>query len=319
SETPWQGEIDPTALAGIRDITTRGYTGHQMVDNVGLIHMGGRIYDPELGRFLSPDPNIPDPGNTQAYNRYAYVYNNPLSFTDPSGFVPHAPWLNLSNGADDGTNDDTADDCETPWDCLTEEEKQRIKEENDRGRTATIIVTYADGTTEPIIIVPSDASSAANNGSNSTNYQGIGITEEQRQLAADGKVREFWESRKAMGDPVADIALASLDPQGTVGDYLFGGESVNNRLQAFARVYTGNGLNLDEVRTQLMNAHIRAVDSDKTGVLGLLNPEQIARYHHTVFERLGLPTTAFGGTPFTGAVGEANWTRTFWCRGCDWE
>ena len=58
-----------------------------MVDATGLIHMNGRIYDPELGRFLSPDPNIPEPGNTQAFNRYAYVYNNPLSYTDPSGFV----------------------------------------------------------------------------------------------------------------------------------------------------------------------------------------------------------------------------------------
>lgn len=75
-------------LAQIRDITTRGYTGHQMIDAVNLIHMGGRIYDPELGRFLSPDPNIPDPLSTQGFNRYSYVYNNPLSYTDPSGFVP---------------------------------------------------------------------------------------------------------------------------------------------------------------------------------------------------------------------------------------
>jgi hypothetical protein len=48
--------------------------------------MGGRVYDPVLGRFLSADPFIQDPFGTQAFNRYSYVLNNPLSFTDPSGF-----------------------------------------------------------------------------------------------------------------------------------------------------------------------------------------------------------------------------------------
>jgi len=47
-----------------------------------------RFYDPALGRFLQPDPVVPEPGNPQALNRYAYVYNNPLRYTDPSGHVP---------------------------------------------------------------------------------------------------------------------------------------------------------------------------------------------------------------------------------------
>ena len=48
--------------------------------------MNGRVYDPDLGRFLSPDPYIQAPKNLQSYNRYAYVINNPLSYTDPSGY-----------------------------------------------------------------------------------------------------------------------------------------------------------------------------------------------------------------------------------------
>ncbi len=40
-----------------------------------------------LGRFLSPDPIVPEPGNPQALNRYAYVYNNPFIYIDPSGLV----------------------------------------------------------------------------------------------------------------------------------------------------------------------------------------------------------------------------------------
>jgi hypothetical protein len=48
--------------------------------------MNGRVYDPELGRFLSADPFVQDASNAQSWNRYAYVLNNPLSMTDPSGF-----------------------------------------------------------------------------------------------------------------------------------------------------------------------------------------------------------------------------------------
>ncbi len=66
--------------------TTRGFTGHEMLDEVGVIHMNGRIYDPKLGRFLQADPFVQDPLNTQSLNRYSYVWNNPLNATDPSGY-----------------------------------------------------------------------------------------------------------------------------------------------------------------------------------------------------------------------------------------
>ncbi|MFC3122874.1 RHS repeat-associated core domain-containing protein [Agaribacter flavus] len=73
-------------LASIKDITTRGYTGHEHVEHADIIHMNGRIYDPTLGRFLQADPFIQAPMNSQSYNRYSYVLNNPLSYTDPSGY-----------------------------------------------------------------------------------------------------------------------------------------------------------------------------------------------------------------------------------------
>ena len=49
--------------------------------------MNGRIYSPKLGRMLSPDPVTQAPGNGQNYNRYTYANNNPLKYTDPSGFT----------------------------------------------------------------------------------------------------------------------------------------------------------------------------------------------------------------------------------------
>ena len=63
----------------------RGYCGHEMLPDFGLINMNGRVYDPLLGRFLSPDPYVQDPLNPQCYNRYSYCLNNPVKYTDPSG------------------------------------------------------------------------------------------------------------------------------------------------------------------------------------------------------------------------------------------
>ncbi|WP_294275706.1 RHS repeat-associated core domain-containing protein, partial [uncultured Chryseobacterium sp.] len=72
--------IDQSSL-----IIDRGYTSHEHFAEVGIIHMNGRLYDPLLRRFLNADENIQDPYNTQNYNKYGYVMNNPLMFNDPSG------------------------------------------------------------------------------------------------------------------------------------------------------------------------------------------------------------------------------------------
>lgn len=65
----------------------RGFTFHEHMDEFGFINMNGRIYDPAIGRFYSPDPFVQSPGRTQGYNRFAYAFNNPLRYTDPSGEV----------------------------------------------------------------------------------------------------------------------------------------------------------------------------------------------------------------------------------------
>ncbi len=63
----------------------RGYTGHEHLSQFVLINMNGRMYDPVVGRMLSPDINLQDPCFSQSHNRYSYVFNNPLKFIDPSG------------------------------------------------------------------------------------------------------------------------------------------------------------------------------------------------------------------------------------------
>ena len=76
---PFTHDAQPTLLL------RRGYTGHEHLPEFGLVNMNARMYDPVIGRFLSPDPYVQAPYFSQSYNRYSYCLNNPLIFTDPTG------------------------------------------------------------------------------------------------------------------------------------------------------------------------------------------------------------------------------------------
>ncbi len=67
-----------------------GFTGHRAKLDLGMIDMRGRTYDPQLGRFLQADPIVSDASDGQSWNRYSYVGNRPLVFTDPTGWRPYA-------------------------------------------------------------------------------------------------------------------------------------------------------------------------------------------------------------------------------------
>lgn len=85
----WGNRRNPltwTPMANVVSQIDRGFTGHEHLALGSLINMGGRIYSPKIGRFLTPDPYVQAPENLQNLNRYSYVLNNPLSYTDPNGF-----------------------------------------------------------------------------------------------------------------------------------------------------------------------------------------------------------------------------------------
>ncbi|WP_288870026.1 RHS repeat-associated core domain-containing protein [uncultured Capnocytophaga sp.] len=86
---PWGQPIKVEDSAGNTldklTLLDRGFTGHEHLQTVGLIHMNGRLYDPALHRFLQPDNFVQDPFYTQNFNRYGYCLNNPLLYTDPTG------------------------------------------------------------------------------------------------------------------------------------------------------------------------------------------------------------------------------------------
>jgi RHS repeat-associated protein len=106
-ETEWEGgattpvHVRYDAFGGVVDAAgvvtagdpsgdvTHGYTGHEHDGDLGLINMQGRIYSPRLRRFLTPDPVVATPRG-QGLNRYSYVLNAPMDFTDPTGFTPGA-------------------------------------------------------------------------------------------------------------------------------------------------------------------------------------------------------------------------------------
>ena len=79
----WNANV---SIPGDLLLTTRGYTSHEHLDRVNLINMNGRLYDPLTARMLSPDPFVQNASSTQNYNRYSYCMNNPLKYTDPSGY-----------------------------------------------------------------------------------------------------------------------------------------------------------------------------------------------------------------------------------------
>ncbi|MGK3998677.1 RHS repeat-associated core domain-containing protein [Sorangium sp. So ce1024] len=85
---PVWGEPAPASFASK---TTQGFTGHESDDELGLVNMKGRIYDPRIGRFLTTDPIVSLPFFGQSWNPYSYVLNNPLVYVDPVGFQQVLP------------------------------------------------------------------------------------------------------------------------------------------------------------------------------------------------------------------------------------
>jgi RHS repeat-associated protein len=102
----WQPTSDQMHPKGEWGTTTNhGFTGHEQLDETYLTHMNGRVYDYRLGRFLSVDPLISTPTNSQSINPYSYIGNNPLSGTDPSGYcsvVTGGRMFGIDKGGGDG-------------------------------------------------------------------------------------------------------------------------------------------------------------------------------------------------------------------------
>ena len=94
----------------------RGFTGHEHLSWFGLVNMNARLYDPLLGRFLSPDPYVQAPDFTQNFNRYSYALNNPLRYTDETG--EYTGWDDLFAALVGGTINWATNGCLLTWEGL---------------------------------------------------------------------------------------------------------------------------------------------------------------------------------------------------------
>ena len=114
------------AQSAANKLDHRGYTDQEQLDDLSLVHLNGRVYDPMTGRMTSPDPTVPDPYDLQSLNRASYVRNSPMDKVDPTGFIDQSIGGKCSNGThgcDGGVG--------TPGDqrrAAAEEEKQKSKE-----------------------------------------------------------------------------------------------------------------------------------------------------------------------------------------------
>lgn len=345
----------------------KGFTKHEHDDEVVLINMNAREYDPQIGRFISPDPVIDRGLPSQGLNRYTYVGNNPLSFVDPDGYGLKKWWKKnqrklrgylkavvavaieilcdgcgygalyfaSSGGYNEITGKRKGDPDYMPvggsigvggstnnsfnygnyfafaGGANNDGARAPLYVGNfgtaPRQTNAALVQQHGGMYLMPAVIGAAAATAVAYD--LLSEAHGAPITDEQRALAEAGDRRGFWESRLRSGDPIAQLALSIVDNTGL-------GKAANDRLIDAARD-RGLAVDLNVIGVRLMQAHVRAIVNDGRGTVGLLNPQQIAGYHHQVFADFGLPPTAFGGTPIMGRLWEADATRRFWCNRCD--
>jgi len=110
----------PRTTEGSALPTDYTFTGQKSDDSTGLMFYGARYYDVTLGRFTQPDTIVPHPLNPQSLNRFAYVLNNPVKYTDPTG---HAEMCEESCGQE-GTGDPSEDNNENTSENTANTESQ---------------------------------------------------------------------------------------------------------------------------------------------------------------------------------------------------
>ncbi|WP_409419233.1 RHS repeat domain-containing protein [Marinomonas sp. RS-M-Aa-14] len=190
---PEAQSLTPFNLASF--VTPRGFTGHEHLDNVGLIHMNGRVYDPETARFVSADPVLSDPTYLQSYNRYSYVWNNPLRMTDPSGFEPHG------TGTDGYDSHPNYDHDNNRWD----HDKDHSKENKKWDKEHKVEVTKGDK--NQTVIKDSSGNTLYDASNRHTSYK---ENDEVRNLASHVKILPLTDLQAVYGTVPTRAVVSGL-------------------------------------------------------------------------------------------------------------
>ncbi len=117
--TPFGEQVDVSqGITGSHTFTTKGYTSHEHIEGMDIIHMNGRIYDPVIGRMVQSDPVIQAPEFILSYNRYSYVWNNPMNRIDPTGYTSGDADGSDSIGPDGDGPESVSNETDEPTDGM---------------------------------------------------------------------------------------------------------------------------------------------------------------------------------------------------------
>ncbi|MGM0563374.1 MAG: RHS repeat domain-containing protein [Pseudomonadota bacterium] len=291
SYSPFGGRRNATTWSQDSSVTSdlnRGFTGHEHLDEVGLIHMNGRVYDPVLGRFLSADLVVQAPQFSQSYNRYSYTLNNPLSFTDPTGYFyergPDGTWI------DNGLTSDPQQGMY--YDLYLSHDAQKfVGGVNYLGND--VLFTEYSGAVYSFDGVVNSTREQMNNMRLSVPETGIPISSIEHQFNDAGNREFFWALRDFRGDPVGEVARDIIYNRTAMA------MATNLNLKA-SLLITNSDLNLNDFGIKVMNEHVFAVGRDFRGnvgsIPGALNPDQIDAYHYELFKSEGLLDFSYGGS-----------------------
>jgi RHS repeat-associated protein len=303
-------------------VDNRGFTGHEMLDQLDLVHLNGRIYNPHVGKFLSADPLVSEPINGQSYNRYSYVLNNPTNLIDPTGFEQERASTTLAGGGDwQKVGAQGYDDGKQFFPGNAE---PRSVQHNASARGAG----HNDSALSDYVGAKATQATGKINGCDAGMQcvviigQKLELTKDQRAFLDKGNFISFWHSRYLVShDSVAKTALSGWAPQ--LLNKTTAWQKTSSTLSWMVLRLNLSGTDAEKDATMqkigldLARAHADAVGidmRDRVGVPGLLSPNQVAGYHWDVFSKYGVSSGAFGGT--FGGLPASSYPVT-WCEGCD--
>jgi len=277
------------------------YTGEQYDPALKDYYLRARYYDPANGRFTQMDSFTGFDQDPITLHKYLYGNGNPINNVDPSGNISTLQsvgvalgilsTLVLTNVLDTGLN-------------LFADAGDQI---SDKLRGAIVVLNLSSGSNKQLMLLYKKANKKIT----------LRNSQAEIQMLDRKDVDGYYTSRLSRGDGYASLALDVVRNQGALGSlanfWLFRNVVLNLSEEQKKKLMNGGSYSdfVRRVNIALASLHAENVDSDFSGIYGLLSSSQIRKYHENYFETLGLPKRTFGGSWFFGI--------DLWCTGCDVE
>ncbi|MEK9912949.1 MAG: RHS repeat-associated core domain-containing protein [Flavobacteriaceae bacterium] len=304
--------------------------------------MNGRAYDYNLGRFLSVDPFIQAPGNSQSMNPYSYIMNNPLAGTDPSGYTANCDVTAMDCGEDESDKPQKPEPEEENGDG-EKDEKNKIKLEDLLNRAKLgekFIIKEKDGSQTTIEKNKKGVISATNDrtgksltfSTGGTSDKSLKPTKDEYELVKQGRLAEMWKSRCERGDPIGCVGFSTWGTVDELKEY-YGDNMIADywitlgatvQFNARTGLLEGNPeffkgehrqrrLKMTErlFGQAIARTHLKMTERDHRNRPYFLSAVEITRYHHKVFDAFNVSREWYGGSYFDGT--HSDFLENFYC------